>query len=89
MVSMTNAATTPEVTTLPANEASWEDLEAVLGGRSTSRGARRLEAIDDHGAGEGDHLGRVTSTAAASSPDAGFIKVSRPTLRPVVMHTDF
>jgi hypothetical protein len=30
---MTDAATTPEVTIVPANEASWEDLQAVLGTR--------------------------------------------------------
>jgi GNAT superfamily N-acetyltransferase len=30
---MTDTATTPEVTTVPANEASWEDLQAVLGTR--------------------------------------------------------
>jgi len=32
-VRMTDAATTPEVTIVPANEASWEDLQAVLGTR--------------------------------------------------------
>ena len=30
---MTDTATTPEVTIVPANEASWEDLQAVLGMR--------------------------------------------------------
>ncbi len=30
---MTEAATTPEVTIVPANEASWEDLQAVFGMR--------------------------------------------------------
>ena len=30
---MTDLATTPEVTIVPANEASWEDLQAVLGTR--------------------------------------------------------
>ncbi len=30
---MPDAATTPEVTIVPANEASWEDLQAVLGTR--------------------------------------------------------
>jgi GNAT superfamily N-acetyltransferase len=30
---MTNAATAPLVTIVPANEASWEDLQAVLGTR--------------------------------------------------------
>jgi hypothetical protein len=30
---MTDTATTPEVTIVPANEASWEDLQAVLGTR--------------------------------------------------------
>jgi hypothetical protein len=30
---MTDAATTPEVTIVPANEASWEDLQAVFGTR--------------------------------------------------------
>jgi GNAT superfamily N-acetyltransferase len=30
---MTDLATTPEVTIVPANEASWEDLHAVLGTR--------------------------------------------------------
>lgn len=35
---MTDAGTTPEVTIVPANEASWEDLQAVLGTRGdTSR----------------------------------------------------
>jgi GNAT superfamily N-acetyltransferase len=32
---MTDTATTPEVTIVPANEASWEDLEAVFGTRSS------------------------------------------------------
>ena len=32
-VRMTYAAMTPEVTIVPANEASWEDLQAVLGTR--------------------------------------------------------
>jgi hypothetical protein len=32
-VRMTDTATTPEVTIVPANEASWEDLQAVLGTR--------------------------------------------------------
>ncbi len=30
---MTETAATPEVTVVPANEASWEDLQAVLGRR--------------------------------------------------------
>lgn len=35
---MTDAGSTPEVTIVPANEASWEDLQAVLGTRGdTSR----------------------------------------------------
>jgi GNAT superfamily N-acetyltransferase len=36
---VTDAGVTPEVTVVPANEASWEDLEAVLGGASC-HGAR-------------------------------------------------
>jgi GNAT superfamily N-acetyltransferase len=32
-VRMTGTATTPEVTIVPANEASWEDLQAVFGTR--------------------------------------------------------
>jgi GNAT superfamily N-acetyltransferase len=32
-VHMADAATTPEVTIVPANEASWEDLQAVFGTR--------------------------------------------------------
>jgi GNAT superfamily N-acetyltransferase len=35
---MTDAAVTPGVTIVPANEASWEDLEAVLGGRGYHSG---------------------------------------------------
>jgi GNAT superfamily N-acetyltransferase len=34
---MTDTATTPEVTIVPANEASWEDLQAVLGTRGDPR----------------------------------------------------
>ena len=30
---MTDPATTPELTIVPANEASWEDLQAVFGSR--------------------------------------------------------
>jgi GNAT superfamily N-acetyltransferase len=33
---MTDAATTPAVTIVPANEASWEDLQAVFGARGES-----------------------------------------------------
>jgi len=35
-VRMAGTATTPEVTIVPANEASWEDLQAVLGTRGDS-----------------------------------------------------
>ncbi|MCP9488025.1 MAG: hypothetical protein MSC30_19475 [Gaiellaceae bacterium MAG52_C11] len=35
---MTDTATTPEVTIVPANKASWEDLEAVLGTRGYDPG---------------------------------------------------
>jgi hypothetical protein len=35
---MTAAAITTEVTIVPANEASWEDLQAVLGGRGYHSG---------------------------------------------------
>ncbi len=35
---MTDAATTPLVTIVPANEASWEDLQAVLGTRGYHSG---------------------------------------------------
>jgi hypothetical protein len=35
---MTNTAMTPEVTIVPANEASWEDLQAVLGTRGYDSG---------------------------------------------------
>ena len=35
---MTDAAATSEVTIVPANEASWEDLQAVLGGRGYHSG---------------------------------------------------
>jgi hypothetical protein len=35
---MAEAATTPEVTVVPANEASWEDLQAVLGSRGYHSG---------------------------------------------------
>lgn len=37
-VRMTDAATTPEVTIVPANQASWEDLRAVLGTRGYHSG---------------------------------------------------
>jgi len=33
---MTDAAPTAEVTIVPANEASWEDLQAVFGTRPAS-----------------------------------------------------
>ena len=32
-VRMTDAAKTPQVTIVPANEASWKDLQALLGTR--------------------------------------------------------
>jgi hypothetical protein len=32
---MTDTATTPRVTVVPANEASWEDLQAVFGSRGS------------------------------------------------------
>ncbi len=35
---MTEAAATPEVTIVPANESSWEDLQAVLGTRGYHSG---------------------------------------------------
>lgn len=39
---MTGAAATPLVTIVPANEASWADLQTVLG-FARQRGARALE----------------------------------------------
>jgi hypothetical protein len=34
-----NGTTTPGITVVPANEASWEDLQAVFGTRGRPRGA--------------------------------------------------
>ncbi|HSF61835.1 MAG TPA: hypothetical protein VLA69_09070, partial [Gaiellaceae bacterium] len=35
-VHMADATTTPELTIIPANEASWEDLQAVFGTRGSA-----------------------------------------------------
>ena len=77
-VRMTDAATTPELAIVPANEASWEDLQAVLGTGEVDGGPR--ERTTDPAAPEasaGGSPGRRSpgtnsvSAAAASSPTPG------------------
>jgi hypothetical protein len=85
---MTDPATMPEVAIVPANQASWEDLQAVFGTRgapgpgasasgSRSRGKQKF-LVDELRVG-----------SRSSFVDAGFAEVSHASFRRVVMRIDF
>jgi hypothetical protein len=55
---MADRALTPEVTIVPANEASWEDLQAVFGSRfDTDRHYAEAEVNEPDVLGSGALLG--------------------------------
>jgi hypothetical protein len=69
------------ISVVPANEASFAELQAIFGARGDPAAERTsgLVAYLD-----GDHVGTEGVFAAA-----GFAEVSRPTVRRAVMRIDF
>jgi len=82
---MTGAAATLELTIVPANESSWEDLQAVLGRGYPSRCQCQRHKIR----GREWDSGSVAVEKRAAVDFGRFAEVSRPTLRRVVMRINF
>ena len=73
---MADTATTPEVTIVPANEASWEDLQGVLGTRGYHSGCwcqrfkSRGREWDSGAVPVGERAGRLRKQTGCDQPEA-------------------
>lgn len=65
---------------VPANEASWEDLQTVFGTRAIEGYPVTTKTV---------MLEELLVGSPSMFADAGFIEVRRPTLRRIVMRIDF
>ena len=79
------ASTEPAISVVPANEASWEDLQTIFGTRGT---ASRCQC-QRYKLRPREAFGNFPVGTEATFAEAGFTEVSRPTLRRVVMRLDF
>jgi len=73
---MTDTATTPPLRIVPANEASWEDLQAVLGTRGYHSGCwcqrfkMRGKEWDSDSVPAGERARRLRKQAGCGQPEA-------------------